>query len=255
MRVISFINLKGGVGKSVSPINFAHILATQHDYRVLLVDNDKQGNTSKFFDLHDYQHPSVSDVLTKKNYRIADVIRRTAYERFDILPANMLLLKADQEVLLDSVRPQQTRLRTALRQVVDQYDFAIIDNAPDLSMSVINALVATDDVLIPIKIDNFSFDGVDQILGCVEDIREFNGGIRVAGGFVTMYERNNVKCQGGDYLEAREDLPMLMTRIRKAVVVNETTFQGVPIVEYASKSSTAKDYLDLVAEYLSQKMC
>ena len=137
-----------------------------------------------------------------------------------------------------------------MKQVEDQYDFAIIDNAPDLSMSVINALVSTDDVLIPIKIDNFSFDGVDQILSCVEDIREFNEGIRVVGGFITMFECNTVSRQGSDYLGAREDLPMLKTRIRKAVSVNETTFTGVPIVEYVKNSNPAMDYMALVEEYL-----
>jgi chromosome partitioning protein len=139
-----------------------------------------------------------------------------------------------------------------LKQVEDQYDFVVIDNAPDLSMSVINALVATNDVLIPIKIDNFSFDGVNEILSCVEDIREFNEGIRIVGGFVAMFEWNTVNRQGSDYLEAREDLPMLKTRIRKAVSVNETTFEGIPIVEYAKNSNPAMDYLALMEEYLDK---
>ena len=231
MKAVSFINLKGGVGKSVTSVNFAHILATIHNYRVLLIDNDKQGNSSKFFGLHDYDHPSIAEVLTEKGYEIRDAIRRTSYDRLDLLPANMTLLKADRQVLIDTVRPQQTRLRSALKQVEDQYDYVVIDNAPDLSMSVINALVATNDVLIPIKIDNFSFDGVNDILSCVEDIRAFNEGIRIAGGFITMFEWNNVNRQGGDYLETREDLPMMKTRIRKAVAVNETTFTGEPILE------------------------
>ena len=159
----------------------------------------------------------------------------------------MKLLKADKQVLIDTVRRQQTRLRSALKQVEDQYEYVIIDNAPDLSMSVINALVATN---VPIKIDNFSFDGVNEILSCVEDIRAFNEGIRIAGGFVTMFEWNNVNRQGGDYLETREDLPMMKTRIRKAVAVNETTFSGEPILVYAKNSNPSMDYLALVEEYL-----
>jgi len=252
MRILSFINLKGGVGKSISAINFAHILALEHGRRVLLVDDDKQGNTSKFFGLHGYDHPTIAEVLTEKEYHIQDAIRRTKYERLDLLPANMTLLKADKQVLIDTVRPQQTRLRSALRQVEEQYDFGIVDCAPDLSMSVINALVATNDVLIPIKIDNFSFDGVNEILSCVEDIREFNEGIRIVGGFVTMFEWNNVNRQGGQHLETRKDLPMLKTRIRKAVSVNETTFTGEPILVYAKNSNPAIDYLALVEEYLGK---
>ena len=252
MRAISCINLKGGVGKSVSSINFAHILATVHKYRVLLIDDDKQGNTSKFFDLHDYAHPTIAEVLTEKNYDIRNAIRRTAYDRLDLLPANMTLLKADKLVLLDTLRPQQKRIRTALEQVKDDYDFVIFDCAPDLSMSVINALVATNDVLIPIKIDRFSFDGVREILSCVEDIREFNTEIRIVSGFVTMYEQNVVTRQGIEYLQNQSDLVMLDTWIHKAVSVNETTFKRKPIIEYALKSKTAKDYLALVEEYLGK---
>ena len=85
MRIVSFINLKGGVGKSVTSVNFAHILATIHNYRVLLIDNDKQGNSSKFFGLHSYGHPSMAEVLTEKGYNIRDAIRHTKYEHLDLL--------------------------------------------------------------------------------------------------------------------------------------------------------------------------
>jgi chromosome partitioning protein len=250
MKIISIINLKGGVAKTVSAINIAHVLAMVHGYRVLLVDNDKQGNTSKFFGTHSYDAPSIADVLTTKEFPLLEAIRETAYDRMHILPANMKLLRANKEMLLDCSRPQQTRLKKALLKVSGEYDYTIIDNAPDINMSVINALVACNDVLIPIKVDNFAFDGVAQILEQVEEVREFNEGIRVAGGFVTMWQRNNVNTLGETYLREREGLPMFKAVIRKTVAVDETTFAGVPLLAYAKNSTAARDYVALVAEYL-----
>ena len=189
-------------------------------------------------------------MLTIKGYRASEAIRETAYPRLRVLPANMTLLRADKEILMDCTRPQQTRLKKALQEVVGDYDFTIIDSAPDLSMSVINALVATDDVLIPIKVDAFAFDGVAQILEQIEEVREFNPALRVAGGFITMFQRNNVNAQGEAYLQTYEGLPMFKTAIRKAVAIDETTFIGKPIAEYSKRSTAALDYAALVKEYL-----
>lgn len=117
-------------------------------------------------------------------------------------------------------------------------------------MSVMNALVASHDVMIPIKIDNFAFDGVREILEQVEAVREFNEEIRVAGGFVTMYQRNNVNAQGVEHLQGADGLPMFQTVIRKTVAVDETTFAGVPLLKYNERSTAARDYRALAEEYL-----
>jgi len=261
MKVICIVNLKGGVAKTVSAINIAHILWSRHNKNVLLIDNDKQGNTSKFFKCHNYDRPSIADVLTSKDPRsIGEAAQNTPRHwqlpYFDIIPANMNLLRADREILLDVTRPQQTRLKKALGVVEELkgniYDYVVIDCAPDLNMSVINALVASDHVLIPIKIDNFALDGVEQLLEQIEETKEFNPSLRVAGGFVTMYSRSNVNTQGIDLLKDRAGLPMFETVIRKTVKVDETTFTGVPLTEYAPKSTAARDYVALVDEYIEK---
>ena len=257
MRIASVINLKGGVGKTMGAINIAHILAEVHGKRVLLVDNDKQGSVSRFFGAHSYNAPSIADVLTTKGYNVEDAVQPwlkiSPPGWLDILPANMMLLRAEKEILLDCSRPQQTRLKRALQSVEQMYDFAIIDCAPDLNMSAINALVASDDVLIPIKVDSFAFDGVKQILETVEELREFNPAIRVVGGFVTMWQKNNVNTQGEAWLQERGGLPMFETAIRKTVAVDETTFKRLPLLAHKKNSTAARDYLALVEEYL--KMC
>lgn len=249
MKTISIINLKGGVAKTISAINIAYPLVKVHGKKVLLIDNDKQGNTSKFFDLHDYSEKSLADLLTNRDCNVHSVIKSTAYEGLDIIPANMNLLQANKEILLDVARPQQTRLRKALSQLNDEYDYCIIDNAPDINMTVINALVATDDVLVPIKVDKFAFDGLEQLLDQVANVQEFNENIVFKGCFITMYQRNGVNTQGSEYLASSTDYPLFHTKIRKTVKVDETTFVGKPLLDY-KKSTAGQDYEKLVKEYL-----
>ena len=128
----------------------------------------------------------------------------------------------------------------------------IIDNAPDINMSVVNALAASHDVLVPIKVDKFAFDGLNQLAAQIEDMKEFNQALRLAGCFITMETRFNVSMQGAAWLENNTDYPLLRTGIRKTVKIDETTFCGKPILEYDRNSTAAKDYIKLVDEYLSR---
>lgn len=251
MKVISMINLKGGVAKTISSVNMAHILATVYKKRVLLIDNDKQGNASKMFGMHSYEHKGTEALMLERGLDMDQVIRKTIYEKLDIISTNMNLLKANLEVLLDQSRPQQTRFRKALNQVKDKYDYCIIDNAPDINISTINALVASDDVLIPVKIDDFAFDGVKEIKEQVENIKEdFNEHLNLRGCFITQYVKNEVNLQGKQYLEEQKEYHIFTTYIRRTEKVDESTFAKIPIVEYSPRCGAAKDYKTLVKEYL-----
>ena len=191
MKTISIINLKGGVAKTLTADNMAHVLAVFHNKRVLLVDNDKQGNTSKAFGVHSYDEKSLSDILTARRLDPWEVIRKTRFENIDVLPANMTLIRANLEVMMDSARPQQTRLRDVLNVVAKDgfYDYCIIDNAPDINISTINALVASDDVIIPIKIDKYAFDGLAELKEQIEDTRDdLNPRLRLAGCLITCWQ-------------------------------------------------------------------
>ena len=249
--MLSVINLKGGVGKTISAVNIAYSL-TRKDFRVLLIDNDKQGNASKFFGVHDYDKPSIADVLTMRGVDLNGILRHTTYERLDVVPANMTLLRADKEVLLDTSRMQQTRLAQSLKSVAKMYDYVVIDNAPDLSMSIINALVASNDVLIPMKIGKFSLDGLSQLIEQVKNVYEFNPGLKITGGFVSMYQRNNVNVDGIEYLRENSLIPIMETTISKTVKVDESTFVGEPLLVYAPKARVAEEYVQLTAEYIKR---
>ena len=250
MQTISFINLKGGVGKTITSLNVAYTLATLHNKRVLVVDNDKQGNTTKMFGLHTYEEKSIADLITDKTADIKTIIRNTEYSRIDLIPANMNLLSANKEVLLDTSRPQQTRLKKALEEVKSEYDFCIIDNAPDINISVINALVASDKVIIPVKIDNFTFDGMGVMIEQVKEIQEnFNPGLKLAGALITMYRRNDVNVQGAEFLETQE-INIFKNKIRWTTKIDESTFAAMPILQYSARCGASKDYAAFVNEYL-----
>ena len=202
MRIAAIINLKGGVGKTITSINAAYVLS-EMGHKVLIVDNDKQGNTSKFFGVHSYDHGSLADVMAK-GASAAEVIRHTEFKNIDVIPANMELLTANKAVLLDTTRPQQIRIKNALEAVQGEYDYCIIDCAPDINMSVINALTAADEFIIPIKIDNFTLDGVKEIMSQAEEIKKyFNPALTYRGGLITSYRNNEVNIQGREYLRSQ----------------------------------------------------
>lgn len=251
MKTISIINLKGGVAKTISAINICYML-TEKGYRVLLIDCDKQGNSSKFFKRHGYDKPSLTEVLTARGFKPDAAIQHTFIDTLDILPANMSLLRANRDILTDVTRPQQSRLKRAMDDVAGQYDYCVIDCAPDINMATINALVATDDVLIPVKVDAFVFDGMAELLEQIDEIRDFNPSIRVAGCFLTMYNKTQVNTQARDALEAvYPNLPVMQTVIRRTTTVDKSTFRGVPLQILSPRCTAAVDYNNLVNEYLN----
>lgn len=252
MKTLSIINLKGGVAKTISSVNMAHILAAVHGKKVLLIDNDKQGNASKILNRHSYEKPGVSEIMTDRNVDMTEIIQKTDYDGLDIVTANMNLLKANLEVLLDQSRPQQTRFKRALGQVSGEYDFCIIDNAPDINISTINALVASDDVMIPVTIDDFALDGLAELKEQIDNTREdLNPELRFCGCFVTQYDRlNEADQQGEEYLKALAEYPVFDTHIRRTAKMKPSTFAREPILLYSSRCGAAQDYKKLVEEYM-----
>lgn len=120
MRILSVINLKGGVAKTISSVAIAHLLA-EKGFRVLLVDNDKQGDASRGYRRRDEDGAGIDEIMTARRPDMGSLIQHTDFPGLDIITANMKLLKANLEVLLDQTRQQQTRLKKALEQVRDQY--------------------------------------------------------------------------------------------------------------------------------------
>ena len=231
MQTLSIINLKGGVAKTTSSVNMAHILAAVHGGKVLLIDNDKQGNASKFLNRHDYEHAGMAEIMTKRTPDMKKIIQHTDFPGLDVITANMNLLTANLKVMLDQQRPQQTRLKKALQQVSSEYDYCIIDNAPDINISTINALVASNTVMVPITIDDFAIDGLAELKEQISNTKD--------------------DLQGEEFLKM-QDCNLFETHIRRTPKMKPSTFAREPIIEYSARCGASLDYKRLVEEYLKK---
>ena len=158
MSKIAIINLKGGVGKSVTACNLACILAEKHSRRVLVMDLDKQANTTKFFQCFDPRGKTMASVLTLDN-KLEDVICHQEKFKVDVAPSCMSMNFANKLVMLEAGRPQHNRIANALAPLADAYDYCIMDCPPDIDIATINALVCADWLIIPMDCGEWAMDG------------------------------------------------------------------------------------------------
>lgn len=254
MKTISIINLKGGVAKTITSVVFAYILTTVFNYRVLVIDNDKQGNASKYLNCYSTKKSGTAEVMVDRHPDMKKLICHTEYKGLDIIPANMKLLEANLKVQLDQGYPQQNRIRNALAKVRDDYDFCIIDNAPDINISTINALVASDEVIIPIKIDDFALEGMQELTEQIQVTQEeLNKNLKFLGCLITQYDsRNAANVQGAELLREEGKYPVFKTHIRRSEMVDRSTFARVPVYMYSRRSAASIDYLQFTKEYLKK---
>lgn len=249
MKTIAIINLKGGVGKSVTACNLAAELAHAHK-SVLVVDLDKQANTTKFFDRLDYEGSIVGDLLTGDVKDPAEVVTRTDIAGISLLPCNMRMLRANQRVLLDTTEPQQTRLRAALECLENEYSVAILDCPPDLDMGSVNALCAADWAIIPVDCDEWAVDGLDEIVDQMKKLKaHYNPKLQLMGVLMTKYQPTKYARRVADEVNLKE-LPLMHSVIRYTVRVKEAKAVHKPLREYDRRSTAAHDYRNLAKEVL-----
>lgn len=250
MRIAAIENFKGGVGKSVTSINMALYLATLYKKRVLLVDDDPQGNASKFFGVHSYDYRSMEDVLRKEDIILGDVIRSSGRTGLDIIPANMNLDAAAVDLALDQEAKQITRLKEALAQVEDKYDYCFIDCPPGVGINVFNALAAANDIIIPIKVDKNSLDGMEELTEVIEEIKPYNPGLHMVKCLITMFT-NDIEVVKGEEALKQSAYSTFDTHIRYSKKVNAWTLEEKrSLVEFTPRSAATRDYKNLVLEYM-----
>ena len=192
---------------------------------------------------------SIADVLLDKNLDIEKVIKKTDFENIDILPSNVTLAFAERKILLDVNRSQQNRLAKALEEIEDKYDYCLIDCPPALNMITVNALCASDEVLVPIKIDKFALDGLEYLLDSIEEIKdEFNPNLNFKGCFITMDSSTTVNKVIKQELKSVLGEKMFNTSIHQNVKVVESTFEECPVVFSSKKARASLNYKDLSKE-------
>ena len=250
MRKISMVNLKGGVGKTTTAINMATVLAADYGYRVLIVDNDVQANVTRYFDLHDYDMPSIEDVYRYVDTDAREIIRPCGVEglSIDVLPANMNLDDALTNLLKDSAREQITPLGRALDQVNDEYDFCLIDNPPGVGINILNAIACANDIVVPVKLDKNALDGMQGLFEIAEDLIPFNPDLETMSCLVTMYKRDMEMADG---VLRDSDYDTYSTRVRYSRKVDLWTFEkGTGLISYSPRCAACMDYRAFVKEYI-----
>lgn len=248
MKKVSIFNIKGGCAKTTSTANLGACLAEQGN-KVLLIDLDPQSNLTKLFKTYSMDDLSVSNVLLDKNLDIHNVIKKTDFKNINIIPANIKLTFAERSILIDNTRSQQNRLSKALSKLNNEYDYCLIDCPPSLNMITVNALCASDDVFVPIKIDKFALDGLEYLLESIEDMKdEFNPNLNFKGCFVTMDSATTVNKLIKKELKNLLGDKIFNTTIKQNVKVIESTFDECPVVFSNKKARASINYRDLCNE-------
>lgn len=248
MKKASIFNIKGGVAKTTSTANLGACLS-QENKKVLLVDLDPQSNLTKLFKSYSMDDLSVSDLLLDKDLDIHKVIRKTDFENIEIIPSNVALAFTEKKILLDVNRSQQNRLAKALSKLNNEYDYCLIDCPPSLNMITVNALCASDEVFVPIKIDKFALDGLEYLLDSIEEIKEeFNPKLNFKGCFITMDSATTVNKVIKQELKNLLGDKMFNTTIKQNVKVIESTFEECPVVFSNKRARASINYKDLCNE-------
>ena len=250
MKTIALLNLKGGPGKTVSAANIAHILATLHSKRVLLVDGDKQGNASQYFRQYNAERPGTAALLMNPALDILETIFKTDYSGLDVITSNMDLYAADRAIYEDTERDQSSVLKAALRPVEADYDYCVIDSGPAIDTVVLNVLTASNDVLIPIRPDDFSFSGLVDLVGQIESARTLNPALNLRGCFFTHWQNREPFREARQALEESGVCPVFDTVINYNPVISDSTLAAKPLCAFARRSWAAIQYVKLVNEYL-----
>ena len=251
-KVLAITNQKGGVGKTTSCVNLAASLAATKR-RVLLIDLDPQGNATMGCGVDKHDLPvSVYDVLTGKA-TVAQAIVASEAAGIDILPSNSDLTAAEVE-LIDSV-DREGRLQEALEPLRTRYDFILIDCPPSLNMLTVNALVASDGVIIPMQCEYYALEGLAALVETVSGIASTrNPRLHIEGLLRTMYDpRNSLTVEVSRQLISHFGNKVYRTVIPRNVRLAEAPSHGLPVLRYDKNSRGAIAYLALAGELIRRQ--
>jgi chromosome partitioning protein len=254
-KIIAIANQKGGVGKTTTAINLGSAMAALGQ-KILIIDIDPQGNASTGLGIEIEKRELSTYDLLLEGRALADITVTTEVENLSIAPATQDLSSADIELVGNENRV--VLLRRALRTdaVRDSgFDYILIDCPPSLNLLTVNAMVASDSVLVPLQSEFFALEGLSQLMLSIREVRQMaNPTLRVEGVVLTMYDsRNNLSKQVED--DARENLGDLVfdTIIPRNVRVSEAPSFALPVLHYDPTSRGALAYKELAAELLRRQ--
>lgn len=249
-KIIAIVNQKGGVGKTTTSINLSACLA-HIGKKVLLIDIDPQSNTTSGLGIDKHViETSVYDVLINDT-DIKNTIIDTKIDNLKICPSNIQL--AGAEIELVPMISREMRLKSALEDIKENYDFIIMDCPPSLGLLTLNALTAADSVLVPIQCEYYALEGLSQLMSTINLIKKhLNKRLEVEGVVLTMYDpRTNLSIQVVEEVRKHFNSKVYRTIIPRNVRLSEAPSFGLPIILYDEKSKGSEAYLNLAEEVIS----
>lgn len=250
--VIAVSNQKGGVGKSTTCVNLAAALGMKGK-KVLVVDFDPQGNTTTSFGIEKRNIRNTVYEAVLGNCRMVEAISPTAFRGVSVVPAAQSLSGAAVELMETERRAH--RLKIQILSVKDDFDYIFIDCPPTLDLITINALAASDSVLIPIQCEFLSLEGLAELLETVKRVRKsYNSKLEIEGILFTMYvKRYNLTAQVAEEVKKHFGEQVFSTVIPRNIAISEAPSFGEPVAYYAPKSKGAKAYEELASELIKRR--
>lgn len=250
-KVIAIVNQKGGVGKTTTAVNLSAALA-QKGKRVLLIDEDPQGNATSGLGIDKNQEKSIYDVLIGDT-TIEETIIKTNIKNLYVCPSNINL--AGAEVQLVNMQARENRMKEKMLTIQEDFHYVIIDCPPSLGLITINALTAANSIIIPIQCEYYALEGVGQLMNTVNIIKQqLNKELYIEGVVLTMNDaRTNLSNQVISEVKKYFGDSVYKTIIPRNVKLSEAPSYGMPITEYAGHSKGAKCYEKLAGEVIRTK--
>lgn len=270
MKTYAIFNVKGGVAKTTTATTLAHIIATEFNKKVLIVDLDPQSNTTSLLGNADLNilsvltqvflqndlsvlkgyDKTVGDLLVDDKLDVRSVIQHTQYPNLDLLPAFLDLAEIEETMKADIRHPQQFRLKQHLAKVANDYDYCILDLSPSINIININGLAMTDYVFTPLRCDLWGLAGYCIAKNLVNTVSSYNPNLDIAGCFFVQWNaQSSISKQIQAFMQTQMGDKYIDIPIRKCVKAEEMTYEHRALSDYAKKATATLDYKEL-ARYI-----
>lgn len=250
-KVIAIANQKGGVGKTTTAINLAASLAAL-EFRTLIIDADPQANSTSGLGFNPQEMENSIYECMVEQAKTADIILETDFPNLNLLPSHIDLVGAEIEMI--NLKNREQRMKDAIAEIRDDYDFIIIDCSPSLGLITINSLTAADSVIIPVQCEYFALEGLGKLLNTITIIQSrLNTALIIEGILLTMYDlRLRLSNQVVNEVTSHFESLVFNTIIPRNVRISEAPSYGIPVMAQDADSKGAVSYLNLAREILSK---